>query len=532
MLRFLRKRGNIKKIMWGLAILIVPAFVLWGSGSSIRSKNLPKYAGKISGKKVSFSQYEKSLRACRNQALLIYGEDFKKIAQELELGKEAWERLILLRQAGIEKIKVSNKEVISFLERLPLFQKEGRFDREKYNILLDYVFRTDPRDFEEQIREALKLGTLRAGVTEKVSLTSEEIENVYKNKNEKAKAFYIFIEPQEFTEQVHPSYEELRAYYQKHKAKFKKPEQVNAQYIALYFEQAPAEIGVTEEEMLNYYQEHIEQFSVTDKKGKVDKKPLEEVKAQIKEKLTRDKIRMLWEDKAWQIIDGIGEGAGAFEEAAKKSGLEVKETGFFGPQQAIAEIGLSYEFLNTAFTLKIGEISNAIETPKGYFIIKVKEKKDSFIPALEELKEEAEKALVEQESRQLAKNKTGALLSQIKKLMQEKNLNFSKAAQELSLTVKETEEFSRSSYIAGIGQCAEFSQTAFALKPGEVSGLISAPNGYCILSLKELIPIEAEKFAQEKEEFAKNLLARKKETFYKIWLANLKKKANLVSNID
>ncbi len=145
MLRFLRKRGNMKKIMWTLAILIIPAFVLWGSGSSIRSKGLPKYAGKIFGKKISLRQYEASLLAFRNQALLVYGEDFDKVAKFLDLDKEAWERLILLYQAKKERVKVTDEEVINFIEKLPLFQKEGRFNRERYNILLDYAFRTSPR---------------------------------------------------------------------------------------------------------------------------------------------------------------------------------------------------------------------------------------------------------------------------------------------------------------------------------------------------------------------------------------------------
>ncbi len=531
MLRFLRKRGNIKKIMWALVILIIPAFVLWGGGSSIRSRGLPKYAGEIFGKKISFRRYEASLSACRNQALLIYGDNFNKVAKFLDLEESAWERLILLYQAKKERIKVSDKEVIGLIERLPLFQKEGRFDRGRYNILLDYAFRASPRDFEEQIREALKIDKLKAQLLKKVSLAGEEIEKAYKTENEKAKALYIFVDPQKFTEEIHPSYDEMQHYYQSHKTEFERPEQVNAQYIALYFDQAYFEVNVTEEEIRNYYREHSQQFSVKDAKGKESATPLEEAKAQIIERLTQDKRRVILEDKAWQISDDIAGNAALFKEVAKKNQLEVKETGFFGPRQVIPEIGLSYEFLNTAFSLKIGEISDVIETPKGYFIIKLKEKKEGYIPALEEIKEKVEQAFVKQKSWQLAKNRGEELLSQIRELMQEEKLNFPKAAEKLSLTVKETGEFSRTGYISGIGQSQEFSRAAFAQKRGGLGDLIAAPNGYCILSLKEIIPVEEEKFVQEKEEFAKKLLERKRENFYKIWLINLKKKANLVSNI-
>ena len=140
--------------------------------------------------------------------------------------------------------------------------------------------------------------------------------------------------------------------------------------------------------------------------------------------------------------------------------------------------------------------------------------------------------MINQKSWQLAKNKGEGLLSQIKKFVEEKKINFSKAAEKLSLAVKETERFTRSNYIVGIGQSPEFSQAAFALKPGEISGLIIVPNGYCILSLKNIIPVDQEEFAREKEEFSKKLLARKKEIFYQAWLAKLERDANLVNNIE
>ena len=532
MLNVLRKRGNLKKIMWGLAILIIPAFVLWGSGSSIRSSGLPKYAGEIFGKKISFRQYEASFQAARHEALLIYGEDFNKVAKFLNLEKEAWQRLILLYQAKKERIKVSDEEVIDFIQKLPFFQKEGRFSQEKYKVFLDYAFRTSPRDFEEQIRETLKIDQLKNKFISKVKLSDEETEKVYKNENEKAKVFYVFLDPQKFTEGIHPSYEQLEDYYQGRMAEFKEPAQVNVEYIVLYFDRDRPKIDISEEEIQSYYQEHPEQFSVKDKTDEENIESLEEVRTQIKERLTQEKAKVVLEDRIWQISDDITEDPLSFEETAKKNHLEVNRTGFFGPQQFIPEIGLCYEFLNAAFSLEIGQVSNAIETPKGYFIIRIKEKKEACIPPLEEVKGEVEKALIKQKSWQLAKNKGEELLSQIKKFVEEKKINFSKAAEKLSLAVKETERFTRSNYIAGIGQSPEFSQAAFALKPGGISDLIIVPNGYCILSLKNIIPVDQEEFAREKEEFSKKLLARKKEIFYQIWLVKLKRDANLVNNIE
>ena len=57
MLKKLRKKKTAKRIWVILTILILPAFVFWGFGSFMRSKEEITYAGKIFGKKVPFQEY-------------------------------------------------------------------------------------------------------------------------------------------------------------------------------------------------------------------------------------------------------------------------------------------------------------------------------------------------------------------------------------------------------------------------------------------------------------------------------------------
>jgi len=75
MLKILRKRKVAKKIFYFLAIVIVPAFVLWGSSSVIRNKDEKGYAGEIFGKKVSFNQYAHARQGWRVQLQLQYEEN-------------------------------------------------------------------------------------------------------------------------------------------------------------------------------------------------------------------------------------------------------------------------------------------------------------------------------------------------------------------------------------------------------------------------------------------------------------------------
>lgn len=530
MLSFLRKRENVKKIMWGLAILVIPAFVLWGSGSLIRSRNKADYAGIVFGRKISFREYQDSLLACRNLAVLKYGEAFSRAAKLLDLEKEAWQRLILLAQAKKEKIRVSDQEVIDLVTAVPLFHKGAAFDKNTYTALLTHSLRTSLREFEEQIRETISIQKLLDKVIAAVGLTDEEITAAYKNEYEKAKAAYILIESGQFAEQIQPAYAELDQYYQNHQDELNKPEQVNVEYIALDIDKDVPPVDITEEEIQEYYRKDYQ--DKTQENNPVKPELTEELKKQIRKTLQQKKARAVLENRMWTICEQFAEENSSWEDIAGKNKLEIKETGFLGAQDTVPDIGLSYEFMHTAFSLAEGEISNVVAVPNGYCILKAKEKRPPYLPVLEEIKKEVEKAVIAEQSLRMAEEKGGEFLDEFKKLKTQSNLNFRDAAKKLGLAVKESGEFTRTSYIPGIGQSAEFAQAAFALTPGEISELIAVSNGFCILSLQEIIPVDEQRFAEEKEKFAPLLLQQKKNAVLRVWLFNLERKAGWVSNID
>ncbi|MFH1244871.1 MAG: SurA N-terminal domain-containing protein [Candidatus Omnitrophota bacterium] len=529
MLTFLRKRENTKKIMWGLAILVIPAFVLWGSGSLLRSRNTPNYAGIVFGRKISFPDYQASLSACHNLALLKYGDAFSRVAKLLDLKKEAWQRLILLAEVKKEKIKVTDQEVIDLIAQMPLFHKGDAFDKNRYAALLNYSLHTSPREFEEQIRETIKIQKLMGKVIASLSLTDEEITAAYRAENEKARASYVLIEPAQVAEQIQPAYAELVQYYQNHQNELKKPEQVNIEYIALYFDKDAPTVDITEEEIQDYYQKNYP--GKTPENSQALAELTEKLKKQIRETLRQEKTRSILGNRIWEICEQFGEENSSFEDVAGKNTLEIKETGFFGTQDTVPDIGLSYEFSNTAFSLTEGEISNVVTTPKGYFILKLKAKQAPHLPGLEEIKKEVEKKVIAEQSWQMAEKKGQELLDELNKLRAQ-NMTFAAAAEKLGLTVKESGEFTRASYISGIGQSNEFAQAAFELNPEEISKLIAVSNGFCILTLQGIIPVDEKQFIQEKEKFAQGLLERKKESTLNVWLLNLERNAKLVSNVD
>ncbi|MCM8798761.1 MAG: SurA N-terminal domain-containing protein [Candidatus Omnitrophica bacterium] len=260
MLKAMRKKENVKAVMWILAIILIPAFVLWGGGALLRERT-QGLAGKVFNQRVSLEEYLRNWEAVRNQALLLYGRLFEQIVQYLDLDNQAWERIILLKEAKRQKVRIKDEELIERLRNLPLFQKEGKFDPQIYDWVLKYYLRTNPLRFEEEMRDSLKISQLVEKIYNQVEITEKELKEEYIKENEKAKFSYFIIETKDFLNAVEIKEEkELIEYYNSHKETFRKPETVKVEYIFIDPRELEKGIVVPEEEIKEYFATHPEEF--------------------------------------------------------------------------------------------------------------------------------------------------------------------------------------------------------------------------------------------------------------------------------
>lgn len=193
MLKILRSKKLARKIWIALAIMVLPAFLLWGFGSALNSKKESEYAGQIFGKKISSLNYGEALDAVKNTAIIRYGEKFSEIEKQLDLKTQAWELLILLHEAKARRINASDREVIELIENYPFFQRSGVFDNRLYAELLQYVFRTQPRAFEEQTRQNIVISKLYAQVTNNIKVDDKEIRETYIKINGLGKRIFAWM---------------------------------------------------------------------------------------------------------------------------------------------------------------------------------------------------------------------------------------------------------------------------------------------------------------------------------------------------
>jgi len=330
MLKILRNKKTAKKVWIGLAIIIIPAFALWGFGGAFRSKEETAAVGRIFGHSVSTPEFKESLSAVRTSAIMRFGDKLPELEKYLNLEAQAWQRLILLHEAKARKITVNDKEIISTIQNAPYFQDKYGFNNKTYVETLQYVFRLQPRIFEEQIRQSLILAKLYDRITKDVKLSDAQIRQEYEKANQ----------------------------------------ELNIQYVASLFSDFAANIKPTDKEIADFFEKNKAMFKEPPTKDKPTRIPeLGEIKDKVKDALIKEESKKMAEDKIKECAEDLKKEE--FEQAAKASGLKTGQTAFFKSSGQIENLGAAENFWNTAKKLKDKELSSILSNEKGYYIIKL-----------------------------------------------------------------------------------------------------------------------------------------------------------------
>jgi len=485
MLKFLRKKGVMKKFLWVVAIGIIVMFGFGGQSYLLKGRRGKLYAGKIFDQKIPIKEFERNYKQAYIQAMIRYGNEFNKIRQFLNLEAETWDRIIILHEAQERNIKVSDQEVIEAIQSYKFFQRDGHFDGELYNNVLAYGFKIKSRDFEEGIRDSLKFVKLFEEETSDIDVTNQELLNAYKLKNEKVQVSYALFEGEKHMDEV--VYDEIQAknYYHSHKNDFLVPPSVNVKYVQVHFPE-----GATEEEKSDA------------------------------------------QNKAFAIEEGLLKDPN-LDAIAGKHGLKVEESGFFNMEQPNLEIGWSFSVLQNIFSMQQGEISRMLETPKGFQFIQLLEIKDAHIPEYIQAKDKVKEAWDQEEAKKIAKREAekylGIILEEANKY---KRPDFAKIASDLNLKIEQTPVFTRGQYLPGIGISKDFQDTSFSLTDEKkISHVVETEKGHCILHLDSALPVEEDQFAAQKEGFREEILQQRKNASFSNFISTLRQKARLEDNI-
>jgi peptidyl-prolyl cis-trans isomerase D len=263
-------------------------------------------------------------------------------------------------------------------------------------------------------------------------------------------------------------------------------------------------------------------IKVTDKKP-ASTKTLEEVRAQIEDQLKYEQAQAAAQKLADQVAGELKKPAD-FDTVARARGLQGGESGLFLQDEPIAGIGMSPQVSQTAFTLKDGEVSEALRTPQGYTFITVTGKQDPYIPKLDEVKTKVRDEVLKQKAIDAARQKAASISAALK------SGDFEKAAKAAGLDVKTTELITRGAPIGDAGASPALEAAAFALPQGGVSDPVVTDNGATIVKVVERKDVVADELAKQKDSLRNEILNERRNKFFAAYMTKARQKMKININ--
>jgi len=495
MIRFLQTEGPIKKIVLsGLLLIICAAMAITlipgGLGTDLTGAPGKGIIAKVNGEDITVEQVRSTARDMAEQQAQQYGknasmllpfliqQDTQRAADQL-IGREA-----LLLEAQHLGFKATPEEVKDELQHghyASVFFPGGTFIGEaEYQGLLQQHNLT-PAMFEENVRKEVLIGKVQALITGSAAVSDAAIRQEFTKQNMKVKFEYAVLKQDDISKGLHPAAEELKAFYTSHQKSYANsiPEKRKIKYIVLDTGKILASMPVTHDELEAYYNLNRDRYRVPEQvkvshiliktplagaDGKVDEKGVAEAQKRAEDLLQQLKAGAKFEDLATKNSEDPG--------SAKQGG----SLGWIEKGRTVPE------FEKAAFSLPKGQTSDLVKSSYGFHIIRVDDKQSAHMKSLDEVKGEIEPILKQQKTQVVAQKQAEDLLQQ------GKTQGLDAAAAAKGMSVVTSDFFGRRDVVPGLGPAPQFLDAVFTAAEKSPPEMASTSQGFAVFQLLAVKP--------------------------------------------
>lgn len=401
MLDFMRRQaqGWIVKVLFAVIVL---SFALWGVGDYFSGQSEVVVA-EVGDQTITKRGLDRRVQSQSERMRQAFGGRFDPDQIDPDrlrssvLRQMIRERLLELeaRRLGLT---ATNEAVRASIRSEPSFRRGGQFSTEVYRRILSRSGLGAP-DYEALVRRDLAIGHLRGFAQEATLVGEAEVWTAFRREHEKRRLRYFRVAASGLADKVELSEEDVRAHYEEHRERYRRPARVRVRYVILAPEALMGQFEPTEEQLRQYLEANAAGYA----EGK-DKAP---ALADVREEVVADWRR----EKA---VDRIYERLPTFKDllytrdnlktAAEEFGLEIKTSPWI-PEKGGFPVAIPQadEFRQQAFRVTEGRNSAAIELEDGRFAgLHPVERQPSQVRPFEEVRDRVRQDLRRQQARELA----------------------------------------------------------------------------------------------------------------------------------
>lgn len=472
MLDFLRR----KKRSWAITLLlavIVVTFVLYFGGNYF-DKQMAQNVAEINGEPISPRElefrYQKALESYREILKRpLTPEMIKSLNLKGAILEDLIEKRLLLQEARRLGLEVTDEELADAIAAVPAFQVKGKFDKERYLMVLRQQ-RLIPAQFEEEQKAELTVQKIFALIRDSVHVTEAEARDQYMMDAENLNLHFIRLPAGDFLPEAKVSETEIKEFYEKNKEALREPLRVQVEYIAYRFANFTPKVEIADKEVEDFYKANLEKRFRQPQAVR-----LRHMLFQLPEgspDKSKEAVHAKAEGAMRELLEGRDFAAVARRVSDDPRGAE--------PSQWLTRSQMPPALEKTAFGLKKGDISKVVESPLGLHILKLEDFREERTRTLKEARAE----IVAEITREKGRNEAAKAADEDR----DKALSgteFSALAKARNLNVGVSPLFAQDEPLPDVGAVPDFYEAAFSLSFKQISTPVQGPDAYFLVKLKD-----------------------------------------------
>ncbi len=262
MLHFIRDRAQ-GWLAWFIVGLISIPFALWGVNSYVSGPG-DTIVATVNGEDITQTTMQQAVQRYREQMREMMGDEFDPELFDSTVIRHAVINDLIDQQlirSTTDRLgqRISDRQVASFIQQTPAFQRDGRFNSEQYQMVLARAG-FSPASYEATLRNDLLSQQLLQNIESGSVISEREVERLLKLENQQREIAYGVIKLEDFLSEIEVEESDIHDFYDANQASFTTPEQVSIDYLELSLDAVSAQIDVSEEQLEQYFVDNKVQF--------------------------------------------------------------------------------------------------------------------------------------------------------------------------------------------------------------------------------------------------------------------------------
>ena len=263
--------------------------------------------------------------------------------------------------------------------------------------------------FAQQLRQELAMQQVLSGVTSTALAPANTAKLSLDAMLERREVQLQRFDPAAYRAQVNPTDADIETFYKSNDALFRAPEQAVIEYVVLDLAALGAGVLVPEEDLRKYYTENASRYTATEERRASHIL----IKAEAGLPAADRKAA---KERAEALLVQVRKAPASFGELARKNSDDPGSAAKGGDLEFFGRGAMVKAFDNAVYAMKVGEISNLVETDFGYHVITLTAvrggEKKPFEAVRPEIEAEVRKSLAQKKYVEVAEQFTNAVFEQ------------------------------------------------------------------------------------------------------------------------